>query len=146
MQYPQRTCGLSTSLGEIHPPVGKELSVKRLGQDCPDLRVSVVHVGSRETERDDLSPVVADQMQLEAVTPSHRPFPVRSQAFEHLVGITSEIVADWNHRGIHEADARAAPEGREVQEEHHLEEHAALQFHEAVVGYGMGGRLFSCAA
>ncbi len=133
---------MSKSLGEIYPPVCKELSVKRLGQDCPDLRVSVVHVGSRETERDDLSPVVADQMQLEAVTPSHRSFPVGSQAFEDLVGITSEIMADWNHCRVHEADACTAPEGREVQEEHHLEEHAALQFHEAVVGYGMGEGCF----
>ena len=77
-------------------------------------------------------------MQLETVTPAHRPFPVSSQSLEHLVGITSEIVADGHHRGVHEADACTAPEGREVEEEHHLEEHAALELHESVVGYGIG--------
>ena len=39
------------------------------------------------------------------MTPSHRSLPISSQAFEHFVGITSEIVADRNHRRVHEADA-----------------------------------------
>lgn len=73
-------------------------------------------------------------MQLEAVTPSHCPLPVCGQSLEDLVGIAAQVVADWHHRGVHETDARAAPEGGEVQEEHHLEEHSALQLHEAVVG------------
>ena len=72
------------------------------------------------------------------MTPSHRPLPISSQAFEHFVGITSEIVADRNHRRVHEADACTTTEGGEVKKEHHLEEHAALEFHESVVGYGIG--------
>lgn len=39
------------------------------------------------------------------------------------------------HGGAHESDASAPPERVEVQEEHHLEEHPALQFHETVVGH-----------
>lgn len=127
-------------------PVGKELSVEVLCQYSPYFGIPVIDVGPREAECDDLAPVVADQMQLEAVTPSHRPLPVCGHPLEDFVGIAAQIVTDRHHRGVHEADARAAPEGREVQEEHHLEEHAALEFHEAVVGYGMGGRTFSCAA
>lgn len=84
MQYPQRTCGLSKSLGEIHPPVGKELSVKRLGQNCPNLRISGVHVGSRETERDDLPSVIAGQMQLETMTPSYRTHSISGKSLEYL--------------------------------------------------------------
>ena len=42
-------------------------------------------------------------------------------------------MANGHHRGINETDARAATKGGKVQEEHHLEEHTALKFHEAVV-------------
>ena len=54
------------------------------GQDCPDLRVPVIHIGTCETERNDLASVVADQMQFETMAPSHRPFPISSQTFEYL--------------------------------------------------------------
>ena len=57
---------------------------------------------------------------------------------KYLVGITSEIVADRHHRRVHETDACTTTEGGEVKKEHHLEEHAALEFHESVVGYGIG--------
>jgi len=74
-------------------------------------------------------------MQLESVAPSHRPLPVSGQSGEYLVGIPAQIVAYGYHGGVHEGDASAPPEGVEVQEEHHLEEHPALQFHKAIVGH-----------
>ena len=77
-------------------------------------------------------------MQFEAMAPSHRPLPISSQAFEYLVGITSEIVAYRHHRRVHETDACTVSEGGEVKKEHHLEEYAALELHESVVGYGIG--------
>ena len=118
--------------------VGEELAIEGLGQDNPDFWISVVHIGTCEAESDDFSPVVADEMQLEVVAPAHRPLPVSSQPLEHLVGIAAQVVAYGNHRGVHEADARAFAEGGEVEEKHHLEEHAALQLHEAVVGHCIG--------
>ena len=39
------------------------------------------------------------------------------------------------HGGVHKCDAGASSERVEVKEEHHLEEHPALQFHETVVGH-----------
>ena len=51
-------------------PVGKELSVKCLGQDRPYLRVPVIHIGPCEAECDNLPSVIADQMQFEAMAPS----------------------------------------------------------------------------
>jgi hypothetical protein len=77
-------------------------------------------------------------MQLEAVAPAHRTLSVGSQSLEHLVGIASEIVADRHHRRVHETDACTVSEGGEVKKEHHLEEYAALELHESVVGYGIG--------
>ena len=114
------------------------LPVEGLGQDRPDLRGPVIHIGTSETERNDLAPVIADQMQFEAMATSHRPFPISSQTFVHLVGITSEIVADRHHRGVHKTDACTTTKDGEVKKEHHLEKHAALEFHESVVGYGIG--------
>ena len=115
-------------------PVGKEFAIEALGHDSPYFGVSVVHIGSREAERDDLSPVIADEVKLESVTPPHRPLAVCGQSPEHLVGIAAEIMAYWHHRGVHEADACAVAEGGEIQEEHHLEEDTALKLNEAVVG------------
>ena len=40
------------------------------GQDCPDLRVPVIHIGTCETERNALASVVADQMLFETMAPS----------------------------------------------------------------------------
>ena len=82
-----------------------------------------------------ISPVVADEVQFESVAPSHRPLPVSGKTGENLVGIPAQVVAYGYHGGVHEGDASAPPEGVEVQEEHHLEEHPALQFHETVVGH-----------
>jgi len=92
-------------------------------------------VGPCKTEHYDLSPVIANEMQLESVAPSHRPLPVSGQSGEYLVGIPAQVVAYGYHGGVYEGDASAPPEGVEVQEEHHLEEHPALQFHKAVVGH-----------
>ena len=74
-------------------------------------------------------------MQFESVAPSHRPLPVSGKTGKNLFGIPAQVVAYGYHGGVHEGDASTAPEGVEVQEEHHLEEHPALQFHEAVVGH-----------
>ena len=114
-------------VGRDISPVSKELPVNSLAEHSPYLRIPVIHVGPCKTEHYDLSSVVADEMQFEPVTPSHRPLPVSGKTGENLVGIP--------HGGVHEGDASAPPEGVEVQEEHHLEEHPALQFHETVVGH-----------
>ena len=69
------------------------------------------------------------------MAPSHRPFTVSGKTGEYLVGIPAQVVAYGYHGGVHESYACASSERVEVQEEHHLEEHPALQFHEAVVGH-----------
>ena len=125
-------------LGRDVSPVSKQFTVEPFCQDSPHLWIPVVHMGACETEGYDLSPVVADKVQLETVTPSHRSLSVSGQPLEHLVGIASQVVAYGNHRGVHETDARAFAEGGEVEEEHHREEHPALQLYEAVVGHGIG--------
>ena len=118
--------------------IREELAVEPLGQHLEHFGVVVAHVCAREYKREDLAPVVADQVQFEAVAPSHRALAVSGHALEHLVGVTPEVVAHGYHRRVDECDARATAESPEVQEEHEGEEHAPLELHEAVVGYGVG--------
>ena len=55
------------------------------------------HIGPGKTESDDLSPVITGDVQLEAVTPPHRAFPVVGNALENLIGMASEVITDQNH-------------------------------------------------
>ncbi len=102
-------------------PVGKELHVNLLAQHCPYSPALVADIGRCKTEGYDFSPIVAEQMQLEVVTPSHRPLAVSGDALEHFVGIALEIIAHGNHRGVSVGDARTPTKGTALQEEHHLE-------------------------
>lgn len=114
-------------------PVGEEPAVQILCQHFPHLRVAVVCVGRGEAESDDFGLVVADEVQLEPVAPSHRPFAVGGKTFEDLVHVSPDVVTDGYHSGIQITHAVAPAEGAHFQEEHHDEKHAAFQFHETVV-------------
>ncbi len=118
-------------------PVGEDLSVEFFGEDCPHLFVPVIHICACKTKGYDLSAVIAQKVQLEAVTPSHRPLAVRRQALEHLVGIAAQVVAHGYHRGVHKTDAAAFAKALKLHEEHHVEEHAGHEFDKAVVRNGI---------
>lgn len=117
-------------------PVTEQPPVNPLCQHVPHPHVTVVDVSTREHEGDDFAQIVAHEVQLEAVAPSHRALAVGCQAPEHLVGVAAQVVAHRYHRAAHERDACAGAEGPEIEEEHHVEEHAALQLHKAVIGHG----------
>ena len=119
-------------------PVGKEPSVQFLCQYIPYFRIPVVHISSCEAEGYDFPTVIAGEMQLEAVTPAHCPFPICSHALENLVGIPPQVVADRNHCAVHKADAGTSAESVKPKEKHQFEEHTAFQFHEPVVRYRIG--------
>lgn len=118
-------------------PVGEDLSVEFFGEDCPHPFVPVIHICACKTKGYDLSAVIAQKVQLEAVTPSHRPLAVRRQALEHLVGIAAQVVAHGYHRGVHKTDAAAFAKALKLHEEHHVEEHAGHEFDKAVVRNGI---------
>ena len=114
-------------------PVGEHLPVEELGEDAPHPSVPVVHVRPCQAEGYDLAGIIAQQVQLEAVAPSHRAFPVSGQSREHLVHVPPDVVAHGNHGAVHERDAGAFAEGVQLHEQHHQKEHPRRQFHEAVV-------------
>ena len=118
--------------------VGEDLPVEFPGKNGPHAAVPVIHVRGCKCERYDFPAVVAQQVQLEAVAPSHRALAVPCHAPEHPVRIAAQVVADGYHRGVHEADTAAPAEGLQLQEEHQGEEHAGHQLDKAVVGHGTG--------
>ena len=65
---------------------------------------------------------------------SHRSLAVGCQPFEHLVSVTTQVVAHRYHGAVHGSDTYAGTEGLEVEEE----EHAALQLHKTVIGHCSG--------
>jgi len=113
--------------------VGEQPAVQVLRQHTPHLGVAVVGIGGGEAEGDDFRLVVADEVQLEAVAPAHRPLPVAGKPFEHLVHVSPDVVADGYHGGVHVAHAIASAESTHPQKEHHDEEHTDPQLHEAVI-------------
>lgn len=119
-------------------PCRRTPSVKLLREHFPHTGVPVVHVSPCETERYDVPSVVAHQVELEAVAPSHRALPVLGQAGEHLVEIPPHVVADGYHRAAHEGYPRALPEGVRPHEQQHVDEHPRHELHETVVGDGVG--------
>ncbi len=114
------------------PPGGEGLAVKSPGEHVPRPRVPVVHVGSGETEGYNFTAVVARQAELEAVTPSRRTFPVRSDVLERLVEVPPGIVAGGDRRAVHEADARAFAERPEPHGQHHAKERTRHKLDEPV--------------
>ena len=115
------------------PPVGKYFPVEVLGENAPHPLVPVVHVRPCEAERYDLPGVVAQQVQLEAVAPSHRAFPILGKPGEHLVEVPPNVVAHGNHGAVDKRDAVTFPEGVQPHEKHHQQEHPWRKLYEAVV-------------
>ena len=113
--------------------VCKQFAVQVFGRDFENLWILVVDVGSREYKRNDFPSVIACQMQLETMTPSHSPLSVSSKAFEHLVSITPEVVAYRYHGRVYESYAGTSAEGTEVEKEHKMKEHTAFKFDKTVV-------------
>lgn len=120
------------------PPVGEHLPVEFLGKHRPHALVAVVHVCRCQAERYDFPTVVAQEVQLEPVAPSHRAFPVLGEPLEHLVHVAAHVVADGYHGAVHEAHAAAPAKGFQPHEQHHAQEHARHELDEAVVGHGIG--------
>jgi len=116
------------------PLVGKHFTVEHFGEDLPHSGVSIVYVCGSQTEGEDVAHLVAQQMQLEAMTPAHRSFFVLGKSIKHLVKSPSHVVAYGNHRAVYEINTRAFSKTFDAHEGHQVEEHAGHEFHEMRVG------------
>ena len=84
------------------PLVGKHFAVEHFGKDLPHPGVPVVHVCGSQAEGEHVAHLVAQQMQLETMTPAHRSLSVLGKPIKHLVEFPSHAVAYGNHRTVYE--------------------------------------------
>lgn len=134
--YPPVKEILEKSLLDV-PSVGKDLAIKLFGEDSPYPFIPVVNIRTCKTKCYDFPTVIAHQMQLEAVTPSHGTLPVRSDVLENLVGIAAQVMTHRYHRRVNETDSAALAKALNLHKEHHVEEHARHEFHKAVIRHGV---------
>ncbi len=59
--------------------------------------IFVIHIRPYESEIYDLSTVVTEKVQLEAVAPFYRALAVCGETFEDIIGIASEVVTDGHY-------------------------------------------------
>ncbi len=116
--------------------VSKYLSVEDLCKYRPHSPVPVIYVCPCKTERYHFTGIIAEQMQLESMTPAHCTLPFLARPAKTLPEIPSYIVTYRNHRAVNERYACTPAEGMELHEQHHLEEHTGHEFHKTVIGDG----------
>ena len=97
--------------------VGKHFAVERLGEDPPHPWAPVVYVCGSQAEGEHIAHLVAQQMKLEPMTPTHRPLSVLGKPIKNLVEFPSHVVAYGNHRTVHETNARALSKTLDAHEE-----------------------------
>ena len=111
-------------------PVGEHLPVEVFNEYTPH---PVIHICPCKAEGYHIPRIVAQQVQLETVTPAYCAFSVLGQPRENFVHVPPAVVAYGNHGAVHECDAAAFPEGVQFYEKHHRKEHSRHQFDKAVV-------------
>ena len=114
-------------------PVGEDLSIKMFGKHTPYPFITIVNVSRCQTESYDLSGVVADEVQLETVAPSHRAFPIFCKTGKHLVEMSSDVMAHRNHCTIYESNAGTPSERIYAHEQHKFIEHAWHKLNKAII-------------
>ncbi|GAB6977291.1 hypothetical protein JCM15124A_22000 [Prevotella falsenii] len=116
--------------------VGKYLPIENFAKYRPYPTVPVIYVCTCKTERYHFTGIIAEQMQLEPMTPTHGTLSVLGKTGKDLVEMTSYIMTYRNHRAVNERYACTPAEGMELHEQHHLEEHTGHEFHKTVIGHG----------
>lgn len=97
-------------------------------------RFAIIGIARRQAAGDDLSPIIDDQMQLEAEKPIHRVPTPGSQAIKDRMLANAAVVAHRQWGRVNETDAGAVPETvLQVGAQRH--QHARHELHEAAVAH-----------
>lgn len=92
----------SNSFFDIYPLSANKSPEKFAAQCVEYFRIPVVHIPFCQAEVQQFATVIADQVELEAVKPSHGTFADLRHASEHSVGGNTLVMADGNLGGIYE--------------------------------------------
>jgi hypothetical protein len=69
-------------------------------------RMPIIDIARGQAKGQDLTLIVDDQVQLEAVEPAHRGLATSSTPVKDAMGVNASVMADGKRGGIDEADAR----------------------------------------
>lgn len=114
--------------------VSDQLSEDPFDEGFVPERIPVVNIARCEHEVQEFPLFAADQMQFEAVEPSHRTLPPLGESLEYLVGADALVPAHAQGGAVHETDARAGSHAASIHEQDEGDHHLTLQLDEAVVG------------
>ena len=96
--------------------VSKYLSIENLCKYRLDSPIPVIYVCPCKTECYHFTGIIAEQMQLESMTPAHGTLAVLGKTSKDLIEIPSYIVTYRNHRAVNERYACTPAEGMELHE------------------------------
>ena len=113
--------------------VSDQLSEDPFDEGFVPERIPVVNIARCEHEVQEFPLFAADQMQFEAVEPSHRTLPPLGESLEYLVEMDALVPAHAQGGAVHETDARAGSHAASIHEQDEGD-HLTLQLDEAVVG------------
>ena len=116
--------------------VSKHLSIENLCKYRPYPAIPVVYVCPCKTECHHFTRIIAKQMQLESMTPTHSALTTLGKTGKDLVEMPSYIVTYRNHRTINKRNTCTFAEGMELHEQHHLKEHTGHEFYKTIIGDG----------
>ena len=121
--------------------VGVKFAEHLVSQRINDVLVAVVHVGTGQDKVNQLSLLVAEQMQLEADIPAHRALTLGRDILEHLHAELA-LVVDYRDAGaVDKTDSCALSETCQPKEHCQSHETAWHDLHEAVVGECAGKQM-----
>ncbi len=129
------------ALEEVLPDISlvpDKLSVQEIHKCLVVKRLSVVNIPGGYHEVQQLAPLIADEVQLEAEEPAHGAFASLGYALERPVDMDALILAHPERGAVNEADARAFAQEHLLDEQRQGNGDLPLQLDEAVIGHQAG--------
>ena len=117
--------------------VSDQLSEDPFDEGFVPERIPVVNIARCEHEVQEFPLFAADQMQFEAVEPSHRALAPLGKSLENPVEMDALVLADAQSRTIDKTDPRAAAQAALLDEQDERYSDLSLQFNEAIIGDGV---------
>ena len=118
-------------------PVGEQLPEQLVREVTVFQWGAIIDIAWGQSPLHDLSLVIDDQVQLEAVEPAHRALAQGRQSPHRPVRAHTFDMTGDQRRGVYDGDASALAQGARLKEQQQVHPHLCLTLHETVVGDGM---------
>ena len=128
------------------PLVSHKLAKYLLDKGLVPQRLPIIDIARCYHEVQQITLLVANQMQFEPVEPPHRALAPLGKFLEDLVEMDALIPAHPQGCAVHEVDSREASHAALLDEQHERNGHLTLQFDKAVIGNSHGKQVLHILA